>query len=361
LEKFEMKKTLVAIAAAAAVTGAMAEATISGQVDLSVNATSTTDLDGTKASANTVGSNQFGQSQLTIGASEDLGDGMSAYANMVFFLSPASNGGGFTQDTGSGVGIKGAFGNIMLGNVYDQVWTVYAAADASGFGATSGAGSAWANTNGVGAKSNSIVYTLPSLVTGLDVTLEQSYNTSAMVTATGVNTYGDASGFSLAYTSGPFYAKYATSRVTVSSTNDFYSYDAYSAAGATPVANSAVGVSFDGTEAKFQALALTYDAGVAKLYIGSVDMSVNNSSTIAEKKSTYGLTVPLGAVTLGWAHSKADFTDDSSTTTSISGDKVSARYALSKRTVAYVTSGRATTSGSDAALTNTSVGLLHSF
>ena len=341
----------------------MAEATISGQVDLSVNTTSTTNLSGTKASANTVGSNQYGQSQLTIGASEDLGDGMSAYANMVFFLTPASNTGSFIQDTGSGVGIKGAFGNIMLGNVYDQVWTVYSAADASGFGATVGAGSAWANTNGAGAKSNSIVYTLPSLVTGLDATLEQSYNTSAISATTGANTYGDASGFSLAYTTGPFYAKYASSRVTVSSTNLFYFADAYNAAQTglvTTIANQSV--AFDGTEAKFQALALTYDLGAAKLYYGAVDMTVNNSSSIAEKKSTYGLTVPLGAVTLGWAHSKADFTDDGTYgTTSNSGDKVFAKYAFSKRTVAYFTSGRATTSGSDASLTNTSVGLFHSF
>jgi len=361
LEKFEMKKTLVAIAAAAAVTGAMADVTISGQVDLSLNATSTTDSDGDKATTNSVGSNQFGQSQLVFSASEELEGGISAYAKLVFIPSNvASNGGTFTQDTGSGVGIKGAFGDIFLGNVYDQVWTVYAAADASGFGATSGAGSAWFNSNGVGAKSNSIVYTLPSMVTGLDVTVEQSYNTAAGViggtaASSSNTTYGDASGLGISYTSGPFYAKYATSKVKVSDNsttgNVFLSYDAY---GSTNLFTA-----FAGTELKFQALALTYDLGAAKLYYGAADMTVSGD-TQTEKKSTFGLTVPFGAVTLGWGHSKADFYDGSDTS-SISGDKVFVKYAFSKRTVGYITTGRATTTDSTSALTNSSVGLFHSF
>ena len=336
----------------------MADVTISGQVDLSVNATQTNADAGDKTTTNSVGSNQFGQSQLVFSASEELEGGISAYAKLVFIPSNvASNGGTFTQDTGSGVGIKGAFGDIFLGNVYDQVWTVYAAADASGYGATSGAGSAWANTNGVGAKSTSIVYTLPSLVTGLDITLEQSYNTAALTSS--VNTYGDASGLGISYTSGPFYAKYATSRVKVdTATNVFYQYDAYTAAQA---AGTAIDVTLDGSELKFQALALTYDFGAAKLYYGALDMTVSDGSTIAEKKSTFGLTVPFGAVTLGWGHSKADFTDASSTSTSISGDKIFAKYAFSKRTVGYITTGRATTTDSTASLTNTSVGLFHSF
>ena len=111
----------------------MAEVTISGQFDLSVNATTTTVAAGTKSTVNSVGSNQYGQSQITFGVSEDLGDGNTAYGNLVFIPSPASNATSLNQDTGSGVGIKGAFGNLFMGNVYSQVWTVYAAADASGF------------------------------------------------------------------------------------------------------------------------------------------------------------------------------------------------------------------------------------
>ena len=350
-----MKKTLVAIAAMAAVTGAMAEVTISGQVDLSLNTTQTNADASDKTTTNSVGSNQFGQSQLVFSASEELEGGMSAYAKLVFIPSNvASNGGTFTQDTGSGVGIKGAFGDIFLGNVYDQVWTVYAAADASGFGATSAAGSAWFNSNGIGAKSNSIVYTLPSLVTGLDVTLEQSYNTAAGSDYANT-TYGDATGLGISYTSGPFYVKYATSKVKVSDDsttgNSFVTYDAYGSSNGAAV--------YAGTELKFQALALTYDLGAAKLYYGAADMTVSGD-TQTEKKSTFGLTVPFGAVTLGWGHSKADFYDGSATS-SISGDKVFVKYAFSKRTVGYITTGRATTTDSTASLTNTSVGLFHSF
>jgi len=342
-----MKKTLVAVAAMAAITGAMAEVTISGQVDLSVNATTTTLAAGTKSTVNSVGSNQYGQSQITFGVTEDLGDGTSAYANMVFIPSPATNGESLNQDTGSGVGIKGAFGNIFLGNVYSQVWTVYAAADASGFGATSTAGSVWANTNGVGAKSQSIVYTLPSMVQGLDITAEQNY----AGTSTGV---GDATGLGVTYTSGAVYAKYAASKLkTTSGTTAFNTYDG---------AGTATAVTYDGSEATYQALAVTYDLGVTKLFYGAESMSMNDAGDAAESKYTYGLTVPFGAVTLGWGHSNAKFTSNAGTTeTTISGDKLFAKYALSKRTVAYVTTGKSSTSGASGALTNTSIGLFHSF
>jgi len=346
LEKFEMKKTLVAVAAMAAITGAMAEVTISGQVDLSVNATTTTLAAGTKSTVNSVGSNQFGQSQITFGVTEDMGDGTSAYANMVFIPSPASNGTSLNQDTGSGVGIKGAFGNLFLGNVYSQVWTVYAAADASGFGATSTAGSVWANTNGVGAKSQSIVYTLPSMIQGLDITVEQNYAGST----TG---NGDAQGLGITYTSGAIYAKYAASKLKTSATTSFLTYDG---------AGTVTSETYDGSQATYQAVALSYDLTAAKLYYGAESMSMNDAGDAAESKYTYGLTVPFGAVTVGWGHSNAVFTSDAGTTkTTISGDKLFAKYALSKRTVAYVTTGKSTTSGAKGALTNSSIGLFHSF
>ena len=331
----------------AAVTGAMAEVTISGQFDLSVNATTTTDSSGDKTTLNSVGSNQYGQSQITFGVSEDLGDGNTAYGNLVFIPSPASNGTSLNQDTGSGLGIKGAFGNIFMGNVYSQVWTVYAAADASGFGATSTAGSVWANTNGVGAKSQSVVYTLPSMVQGLDITVEQNYAGSSAGT-------GDATGLGVSYTSGAFYAKYAASKLKTSSgTTSFFTYD-----GAGTASTS---TTYGGSEATYQAAALTYDLGAAKLFLGAETMSMNDSGNSAESKNTYGITVPFGAITLGWGHSSAVFTDSDSDQTTISGDKLFAKYTLSKRTVAYITTGKSSTSGASGALTNTSIGLFHSF
>ena len=88
---------------------------------------------------------------------------------------------------------------------------------------------------------------------------------------------------------------------------------------------------------------------------------MNDSGDAAESKSTYGLTVPFGAITLGWGHSSAAFTTATPATTTISGDKLFAKYALSKRTVVYVTTGKSSTSGATTALTNSSIGLFHSF
>ena len=191
------------------------------------------------------------------------------------------------------------------------------------------------------------MYTLPSIVQGLDITAEQNYAGAS----TGV---GDATGLGVAYTSGAFFAKYAASKLKTSSgTTSFFTYD-----GAGTASTS---TTYDGSEATYSALAVTYDLGVTKLYYGAETMSMNDSGDAAESKSTYGLTVPFGAVTLGWGHSNAAFTNASATITTISGDKLFAKYTLSKRTVAYITTGKSSTSGVSGALTNSSIGLFHSF
>ena len=110
-----MKKTLVAIAAAAAVTGAMADVTITGFIDQALQTTSTTTSAGAKTTINTIDANLNGQSQISFGASEDLGDGMSAYVN--YAILPGINGvttGSTVGDAGSGIGIKGEIGRAHV-------------------------------------------------------------------------------------------------------------------------------------------------------------------------------------------------------------------------------------------------------
>jgi len=323
----------------------MAEVSITGFLDQAVQTTTTTSSAGAKTTTNTVGANLIGQDQIVFGVSEDLGDGLTAYAAMAVFNNTTANGTNLSSDTGSGVGLKGAFGNVFLGNVYSQVWQTMAAADASGWGAGS-KGSVWGNTNGVGANSRSIVYTLPSLSAGLDITVEQSYaNTSTAV--------GDASGVSVSYATGALFVKYAASKINVSSgTTTYSSYDG---------AGTATPTTFDGSQATFQALALTYDLGAAKLYYGAQIMSANDSADVAENKYTYGLTVPFGATTIGWGHSNAVYTNNAGTNATVSGDKIYAKYAFSKRTNGYFAVGKASTTGSQIGLTNTAIGLTHSF
>lgn len=343
-----MKKTLVAIAAVAAVTGAMADVTISGFIDQAVQTTSTTLAAGTKSTINSVGNNLSGQDQLSFNASEDLGDGMTAYGTYNIQPTISVPGGGNITDVGSGIGIKGAFGNLFIGSVYDQVFLTMAAADVTGFGATNGVGSVWAATNGVGANARSVVYTLPTLAEGLTITAEQAYGGLA----TGV---GDSFGYSIAYTTGALFVKFASTQVKTSS-----GVTAFSSTDGAAVAT--ISSLFDGSIATSSALTATYDLGSAKLYYGNEQMSMNNSGDAAENKYTAGVSVPFGAASLGYARSSAQFTNAAATKLNeINSDAIVAKYSFSKRTLAYLKAAKSTTSSTSASISNTSLGLVHSF
>ena len=343
-----MKKTLVAIAAVAAVTGAMADVTISGFIDQAVQTTSTTLAAGTKTTLNSVGNNLNGQDQLSFNASEDLGDGMTAYGTYNIQPTISVPGGGNVTDVGSGIGIKGAFGNLFIGSVYDQVFLTMAAADVTGFGATNGVGSVWAATNGVGANARSVVYTLPTLAEGLTILAEQAYGGAT----TGV---GDSFGYSVAYTTGALFVKFASTQVKTSS-----GVTAFSSTDGAAVAT--ISSLFDGSIATYSALAATYDLGSAKLFYGNEQMSMNNSGDAAESKYTAGVSVPFGAASLGYARSSAQFTNAAATKLNeINSDAIVAKYSFSKRTLAYLKAAKSTTSSTSASISNTSLGLVHSF
>jgi len=343
-----MKKTLVAIAAVAAVTGAMADVTISGFIDQAVQTTSTTLAAGTKTTLNSVGNNLNGQDQLSFNASEDLGDGMTAYGTYNIQPTISVPGGGNVTDVGSGIGIKGAFGNLFIGSVYDQVFLTMAAADVTGFGATNGVGSVWAATNGVGANARSVVYTLPTLAEGLTILAEQAYGGAT----TGV---GDSFGYSVAYTTGALFVKFASTQVKTSS-----GVTAFSSTDGAAVAT--ISSLFDGSIATYSALAATYDLGSAKLFYGNEQMSMNNSGDAAESKYTAGVSVPFGAASLGYARSSAQFTNAAATKLNeINSDAIVAKYSFSKRTLAYLKAAKSTTSSTSASISNTSLGLTHSF
>ena len=124
-----MKKTLVAVAAMVAVTGAMAQATISGMIDGAYTTNRSTTSGGVSTTANSVTSAGAGQSQITFATSEDLGGGMKAIANIRVAPSPFT--GAIAQDV-SEVGVSGDFGTAMLVRDYGIDFLVHAAADASG-------------------------------------------------------------------------------------------------------------------------------------------------------------------------------------------------------------------------------------
>jgi hypothetical protein len=129
---------------------------------------------------------------------------------------------------------------------------------------------------------------------------------------------------------------------------------------------------------KISAIAATYDFGMAKAFYGS--STIKSSSTEAQiKTSTTGISVPFGAIGVGYAVSSEKGTSDGTGLTSAnavavatgktvesSASRLFVTYALSKRTTAYAMSGKAsvdTIAGTASTLktTVTSVGIKHGF
>jgi len=127
-----MKKTLVAVAAMAAVTGAMAEVTISGQLDQAYNTVRTTTAGQVSSTRTTLSNNALGQDALNFGVTEDVGGGITAYGNVnTIFNATTAAGSALTVDNGSGIGVRGEFGDIRLGVSYADTFFTSAASDAS--------------------------------------------------------------------------------------------------------------------------------------------------------------------------------------------------------------------------------------
>jgi len=344
LEKIEMKKTLVAVAALAAATGAMAQVTISGFIDQAYNTTRSTTAAGASSTITSIGSNAIGQDSIVFGVSEDLGNGITAFGAVALITNVTTGGGAVTGDAGSGVGIKGAFGTFGFGQGYSLVWKTTAASDASGWGTGVG------NVHGVGAGSNGsngIGYTLPEFMPGLSLSLEKAQGETT-------SRQGDYQGLQATYTTGGFMASYATGQYKAKGTAVLTAVTQTSAvAGSTAVAGEwtdipAVGGNAATTEAvtagsksSISALALTYDFGMAKVFAGYNSNQSGGDTDQSQNSSTIGLTVPFGAISVGIAQSSASYRSADATTSTLTGTRLLAKYAFSKRTNAYIQYGQA--------------------
>jgi len=362
LEKIEMKKTLVAVAAMAAVTGAMADVTISGFVDKAVNMTTNTN-GASKNSNRSVGPNAIGQDQITFAASEDLGSGLKAYVNMSFAPNIANAGTGATpvsvaQDVGQ-VGIKGEFGNLRIGSDYSTTWYTNNMADASGWGA--GAGQVHNVATANQPSTNVVIYSIPSI---------GNFNATIASRAAGSNTgAGNAFAYLLNYTAGGFSGQYAG--VTVTNPGAHVIGDGLGGQTGTnlPFTLPLIGTTWEvatGT-ARGSSTALTYDFGMAKVYAGYATVKNSGSTRQSANSYTYGISAPLGSTpaSIGIAMSGATY---NGTTAGIvnglkeTGYRILGKYALSKRTALYVQNGKGTqTTPGSFSTSTTGLGITHSF
>jgi len=319
LEKIEMKKTLVAVAAIFAATGAMADATIYGNIDQAYTKSSTTVNGVQTASSLGMSSYQMGSSQIGFKGEEDLGSGLKASFLHEMAVFTEQNGSVLTRQ--GYVGLSGDFGAVRIGKQYSPAFFNLLGSDP--FGATGGTGALYVGNLLLGnqgadgdnplRQANATQYEAPTFIPGVRIGLTKVFagantgNGSLPKTA-------DSTGYALLYTSGPLNAGF---------TSDSIKAQNIAGAGVVAAASSTT---------KLSTFAAGYDLGVAKLTYSDGKI-MNNGRGV--KSSLTGISVPMGAATLMFTSStgKANTTSGD---TKLKGMQYGGNYALSKRTVAYL-------------------------
>jgi len=320
LEKIEMKKTLVAVAALAAVAGAHAEVTISGVFEVAYQTTS-----GTNTLIGGTNGNEIGFS-----VSEDLGGGLKAIGATALLHSitdgngaggagGAAPGKGIGSRTGSTsntntynsyVGLSGEFGTVKLGQQFSNTFLTSTTGDVHGRSGISN----YRTGGNTGQIANSLNYTSPAF-SGVSVSYQQVLvNDAGYTTAAAVNPFNS---WSVNYSAGAFAAGYAAS-----SDNS----------GAT----------------KESVIAASYDFGMAKVHLGSSTYTGQTSGM------AYGLAIPMGAATISFGSSSGY---KASASAKQSEQMFQVKYDLSKRTNAYWAYSNITTTSTTANI----VGIRHNF
>jgi len=315
-----MKKTLVAVAAIFAVTGAMADATIYGLIDQAYESTKTTA--GTAAATKKTGiaSTLNGGSQFGFKGSEDLGGGLTASFVMELGYETSDAIGGMNNRQ-SFVGLAGGFGSVNIGRQYSNIFLAACGNDVSGCAAMVGVNYLVAadSANDV-RRANAINYNLPSIIPGVTIQVGKSYG-EATTSPTSTNA-GNGSSYTLGYSAGGIAATLASE----SRENE----------GNHPAFVNAQAASLT-AKRKTTVTGLSYDAGIAKLLYTNTKSAIGTGVT---KLSMAGIVVPMGAASIGYQAGTGDTKSIASTTTSKhKASLVNFDYSLSKRTTAYVTVG----------------------
>jgi predicted porin len=317
-----MKKTLIALAAVAVSSAAMAQVTLSGRIDAAVTSETVTAANGTTSSVGTqLANGTVTGSRLTFAGTEDLGGGLKA----VFAFEQR-----FSIDTGTDagaylgnafVGLSGGFGTVHMGRTYtafnDDLGQSHTAGDTS---FTPNFMPAF-STRGA----NTIKYVSPTM-SGVSLTASTSLKESKAAGAKDINAV------MLSYGAGPLQLALAQQ---------------------TEAAGDVTNIS------------AAYDLGMARISIGSGSLDGANSGNDSTGM-TFGVTIPMGAmsVSLGYESGETE-TNAGAKVSESSGFGVYANYAMSKRTSVYAGYKNATTENAAGAKIGgsklTGVGLIHRF
>jgi len=325
LEKIEMKKTLVALAAISAVTGAMAQATIYGTVDQAYTSSKTTTAASTSKTTS-IGGTWNGGSAIGFKASEDIGNGMKAFAQYEFGVSADQPDTAGMENRNSFVGLSGGFGSVSIGRMYNFAFNNAIANDPMGFSGTGGYAVGYAGAGGSSRQSNMIAYTLPSIATGVGIQVGKAMGETVTTTAAPTKT-NDSTSWGLTYAAGALYVGTTGETLITTAT----------------------------TKTKNSTTTITYDLGMVKVGYGLGKTALGTTYT---KGNAMSVTVPVGALTLGYSSGDVK-TNSSGTEVKTKNSEYGAMYALSKRTNAYVQSGKVSATATS---TNVyAIGVKHDF
>ena len=336
-----MKKTLVAVAAMAAVTGALAQATIYGNIDQAITKSRTT-VAGTQTKSTTgMSSYQMGSSQIGFKGEEDLGGGLKASFLQELGVQTQADGSVGTRQ--AYVGLSGGFGALRAGKQYSASFFNLIGSDP--FGATGGTGGTYVGNLLIGnqgadgdnplRQANAIQYEAPTLVPGVRIALTK--------VLAGANTgdgskpkTADSTGYALLYTSGPLNVGFTSDSIKAQSIAGIKSTAQSSVLNANGTITTTAAVA--GVDAaansstKLTTFAAQYDLGMAKITYSDGKIANNGKGV---KSSMTGISVPMGAATL-MVTSSTGKADTLGAETKFKGAQYGANYALSKRTVAYL-------------------------
>jgi len=358
LEKIEMKKTLVAVAALAAVAGAQADVSITGAVDYAFTQSKTGDT-----TTNGMGgdSNQF--NNIAFSASEDLGNGLKAQAKIDLGIGYAEGkGAGFTRE--SWVGLTGSIGDLNLGRQYTPHFLAFTV-DPVGLPALSVGQEGMVGTFLTGnardvRRNGSLSYTTPSF-NGIKANVFTAQGGSVLSDSTdptSIVKFGYTTGYGVSYANGPFSLNYqtmSTDGMQLATPHKDAAAGTSDAFGTDPTAYNT------GTGSTTQdVVALSYDFGVAKA--AYIYASAGNS--VQSGTSHYiGVGYPVNEnITLAAGYNSSSYKTDTEDSISITGQIYRVNYAFSKRTVAYLIYGKDTAGGAtDRTTSTTTLGLSHSF
>ncbi len=366
-----MKKTLVAVAAMAAATGAMADATIYGVFDQAYRTDKVTVGTGLANTKKGIDAALNGGNALGFKGSEDLGSGLKASFVIEFGMEPSDGMSSYSAGTSTntltgaaagasvsnGVGnrqshvsLAGGFGSVTIGKQYSEVFGAACGYDLGGCANMVGSLPMLiiADDTGDVRRSNQINYKLPALVPGLSINVGKSYGEAVkMGAAAGNQNRGDGTNYSLSYSTGPFAATMASE--TLDNAGVF--------AGAfvnEPAASTT-------TKKKTTVTALSYDAGVAKIVYSNAKAAVGAAVT---KGSNVGVSIPFGAASVAYQSGTGETNAVGVASSKTKASMVIGNYSLSKRTTVYLRQGahQETAAGANTAKVNTTaVGINHGF